>query len=903
MYRPRMQPRKHPLARGATQFAGTVARFSFLLSAAGLAACSPPPSGNDASTTDRPNPVDAVAMDIPNVPVDGQVVDTFVPPTDGNTDGGGPSTMVRITTCPGDALPSLPTGTCQITGNGPGLLITGDILTPGEVFRGGQVSVNAMGAITCVGCDCAAMGMGATQVVCPDGVVSPGLIDAHEHLTFNNQQPATITDERYEHRHDWRTGHDGHRSVPNRGGMANANQLAWIELRHVMGGATSVNGSGGTVGFLRNLDANSAASMTLLEGAMGPTVNYDTFPYGDQSGNELRMGCAGAMPPLATETMMGFAAYTPHIAEGIEQSARNEFLCARMGANDVVQPQSAFIHGVGLLPVDIAEMARDSTDLIWSPRSNIALYGDTARVTEYARLGVNIALGTDWLPSGSMNMPRELKCADTFNRNFLGRFFTDEQLWLMATRNAASALGFERKIGTLAAGQLADITIFDARMQADHRAVIEASPSTVALVLRGGTPLYGDAALVAALPMGMMCETLDVCGTMKRACVSTQPGGRTLAAIQTANMTQYPLFFCGGTPMNEPTCLPARTRVMAPAASVNGSTVYTGMSSMDDPDGDGIASAMDNCPTVFNPIRPLDNMMQANSDMDMLGDACDPCPLNANTTMCTPPDMNDRDADGVPNATDNCPDLANRDQADADMDMKGDACDPCPMAPNPGAQMCPGTVLTIPQVRNPMSPMRPMMGQAITLNGNVVTAIKSVGTTYGFFVQDRMATEFGGIYIFVGNVRPTVNVGDLVNATGTFTTFQGLEQLDARMGSVMAMGMAAVPAPIVVTPADIRTGGPRAMNLQSMLMRVNMVTTTGATPAMVGGMAIATDFLVGLNAMDANSLLVTSFVASDVMAPPVIRATMGQNFMSITGVGYAFGMQNKLAPRNVMDLQ
>lgn len=38
----------------------------------------------------------------------------------------------------------------------------------------------------------------------------------------------------------------------------------------------------------------------------------------------------------------------------------------------------------------------------------------------------------------------------------------------------------------------------------------------------------------------------------------------------------------------------------------------------------------------------------------------------------------DRDGDGVPNASDNCPDVANPDQADEDADMLGDACDPCP---------------------------------------------------------------------------------------------------------------------------------------------------------------------------------------------------------------------------------
>ena len=64
-------------------------------------------------------------------------------------------------------------------------------------------------------------------------------------------------------------------------------------------------------------------------------------------------------------------------------------------------------------------MATHGTGLIWSPRSNITLYGDTARVTIASRLGVNIALGTDWMPSGSMNLLRELKCADSFNTTYL----------------------------------------------------------------------------------------------------------------------------------------------------------------------------------------------------------------------------------------------------------------------------------------------------------------------------------------------------------------------------------------------------------------------------------------------------------------------------------------------------
>lgn len=57
-----------------------------------------------------------------------------------------------------------------------------------------------------------------------------------------------------------------------------------------------------------------------------------------------------------------------------------------------------------------------------------------------------------------------------------------------------------------------------------------------------------------------------------------------------------------------------------------------------DSDGDGVPDASDNCPTMANPN-------QANEDGDALGDACDPCPISSANTA-------DADGDGVPDACD-----------------------------------------------------------------------------------------------------------------------------------------------------------------------------------------------------------------------------------------------------------
>ena len=629
-------------------------------------------------------------------------------------------------------LPATSSGaTCEVSGTGTTKLLKGIVLTPATIFRGGQVAVDATGAITCVGCDCAAGG--ETVITCPDGAISPGLINTHDHITFTQNQPYTDTGERYEHRHQWRKGQDGHPKITASGG-ANADQIKWGELRFLMGGATSIVGSGGQAGLLRNLDLDSQ------EGLSQGKVNFDTFPLDDSSGTRKPSGCSYGAGPTTAADIANDDAYEPHTAEGIDASARNEFLCESSsdnGGNNLLLGKTAMIHGIGLQPADYAAMAQAGTGLIWSPRSNITLYGDTARVTIAQRLGVEIALGTDWMPSGSMNLLRELKCADSLNTNYY-HHFTDVQLWQMVTTNAAAVTATDDVIGLLAAGKVADIAIFKANGKT-FRAVIEADPEDVALVMRGGKTMYGDDAAVTAL--GSVCDAVDVCGTGKRVCLMDEVG-KTYAALQTAAGSSYPAFQCG-TPPNEPTCTPSRP------TAVNGSSVYSGVATADDDDGDGLANALDKCPTVFDPVRPVDNGVEGDADGDGVGDACDPCPLDANTSTCGTVDPNDRDGDGVANDVDNCPDLANTDQADGDGDAKGDACDACPNDSNPGAAGCSASIYSIKMGTTPV-------GTTVRVTNALVTGRGA----NGFFVQVKqgdagyLGSDFSGLFVSPERPRP-----------------------------------------------------------------------------------------------------------------------------------------------------
>jgi hypothetical protein len=371
-----------------------------------------------------------------------------------------------------------------------------------------------------------------------------------------------------------------------------------------------VVGSGGVGGLLRNLADYS--NQSFLEGLTGKTVYFDTFPLGDSNGTLLTSGCG--YPSIRTSSSASQdGVYAPHVAEGIGAAAENELTCASQASNDLITANTAVIHGVGTNAKDVAVIAAAGAKLVWSPRSNVSLYGDTAPVTVYGAEGVTIALGTDWLPSGSMNMLREIACADSLNQKYFGGAFTDRQLFEMVTKNAGVAAGFGSQIGTLEAGKVADVAVFDGTANTGYRAVLSASVEDVHLVLRGGKALYGDADVVAALATG--CAALDVCGAQRSVCLDVP--SVTLDQIQAAATKIYPLFFCRGTaPMNEPSCVPYRD------SYPNGITAT-------DQDGDGVPDATDDCPKVFDPIRPMDGTKQADADGDGTGDACDAKPNDA----------------------------------------------------------------------------------------------------------------------------------------------------------------------------------------------------------------------------------------------------------------------------------
>ncbi len=780
-------------------------------------------------------------------------------PSDGSqgSDGDGgtaPASAFSVVTC---AEPAAGSG-CSVAGDGPHVVLRGDVLTPGVVYTNGTVRIED-GVIRCVGCDCD--DGAATVVSCADAVIAPGFVNPHDHVAYDAEGPRPPGTERYDHRHDWRLGLRGHDAISYEGG-ATERERATQELRMLLGGVTTLAGGAGVHGFVRNADMPE-----LGEGLPTAPADSETFPLDDAGGLLLATGCAYGKDRATEDDVERAGAFLAHLGEGVDANAENELVCAMMPDFGLVQPSSGVVHAVATNATLAAGLAARSARVVWSPRSNVALYGNTAPVPLLLRSGVEVALGTDWLLTGSMNLLRELACAKTWSDVYFDHALDDHALFVMATTAGARAVGAGDAIGRLAPGMLADVNIVDRRGREPYAALINAEPADFLLVSRGGQPLYGRAELLAGLGTSG-CDELDVCGAAQRVC--TADSGFSLAELASTADATYPLFACD-TPPNEPTCVPARPGE------------YDGVPNELDHDGDGVADGDDRCPSVFDPPRPLDAGAQADADGDGRGDACDPCPLDANDA-CALDHPNDRDGDGVADGRDSCPDARDPEQADDDGDGRGNACDFC-ATPNPGALPC---ALPIAAIRAHAAPEHPPRHALVEVASAVVTAVRpNSGSSRGFYIEDDVV-PYSGIFVYTGSDAPGVAVGDRISLRGRYEVYYDMDELvDATL--LARDALVESPTPVTVRAEDAGDDGALAAAYDSMLVTVTdaiVVETNPDAPS------------------DYDETELSGALRLDDLLDPELDNAFAPNtgFSAVTGIlGYSFD-HRKLMPRSAADL-
>jgi cytosine/adenosine deaminase-related metal-dependent hydrolase len=184
-----------------------------------------------------------------------------------------------------------------------------------------------------------------------------------------------------------------------------------------------------------------------------------------------------------------------HLSEGVDQVSLDEFYWLK--DQGLLSRKSVIIHGVALGSAEFQAMHAAGAALVWSPRSNVELYGATADVPAALDAGLRVALAPDWAITGSSNMLDELHYAAQWDAEHFSGRLTDEQLVAMVTTTPAEIAGIDDEVGAIEAGHYADLLVISGDRGHPYRALIDAKASDVQLVLIGGEPLYGTPALMA----------------------------------------------------------------------------------------------------------------------------------------------------------------------------------------------------------------------------------------------------------------------------------------------------------------------------------------------------------------------------------------------------------------------
>ena len=353
-------------------------------------------------------------------------------------------------------------------------------------------------------------------------VVSPGFVNAHEHTAYSHAFPDANLNPGYAHRDEWRLGVGGKVQLPSPqpyhydpGDPQSTAILIATELRHLLGGATAIAGTGGVPGVIRNINRHLRPGDPALYDA---EADVSTFPFSFRVVEDLHEECAGGpahrFPPADDD--LAFMAYVPHVGEGRLSSCAARAEVARY--LERVQRRDrrySLVHGVATDGADYAAMREFDVTLVWSPRSNLALYGQTVDIAGALAHGVRIALSTDWSPSGSFNLREEVTCARQV-ADQTDAVLSGETLWRMATINGAYALGVEDRFGAIEPGLRADLMLVKYRGGDAYEAVLTATDEDIL-----ATWIDGRTILLSGLLDGALserdCVVLDgvapgVCG-------------------------------------------------------------------------------------------------------------------------------------------------------------------------------------------------------------------------------------------------------------------------------------------------------------------------------------------------------------------------------------------------------
>jgi cytosine/adenosine deaminase-related metal-dependent hydrolase len=351
-------------------------------------------------------------------------------------------------------------------------------------------------------------GFETTAVTPTGGTLFPGFIELHNHLAYNALPLWSPVPRLYQDRGQWPTHPDYRRLISGpmtvigeyRDESGRPALLAplvrYVECKCLMGGCTTsqgimLNSNAGVQrffrGILRNVENTAQADLSDADARIADVDAKDARKFLARLGKE-------------------HSCFLLHLSEGITHAgqatstARKHFLALEVAPDEwAINDTFAGIHAAGLLPQDFDVLHDHGGSMVWSPLSNLLLYGDTARVDAARAAHVPIGLGSDWSPSGSKNLLGEMKVAWLYSHHVLDDLFSPRDIVAMVTRDAAAILKWQPALGSLEAGKHADVCVVDGIDGDPYDVLIHAPETAIRLVMIEGVARFGEPALMHAL--------------------------------------------------------------------------------------------------------------------------------------------------------------------------------------------------------------------------------------------------------------------------------------------------------------------------------------------------------------------------------------------------------------------
>ena len=367
------------------------------------------------------------------------------------------------------------------------------------------------------------------------GTLFPGLIELHNHMPYDILSLWTVP-RLFTNRDQWsgrstpqyRQLISGPMGVLGRQAEVVPAIVRFVEMRALLGGTTTCQGialasSSGIVSHFRGLVRN-------VESTRERDLPAAATHIADIEATDAEHFLA---------RISGTQKLLLHLSEGTDRPAHEHFEALHLpDGRWAITENLIGIHCAALTAEDFQVFAAHGGSMVWSPLSNLLLYGRTADVAAARQAGVTVALGSDWAPSGSKNLLGELKVARIY-ADSASIDLSDLDLVRMATTNPARMLGWAAHMGSLEPGKRADLLVLDGHRGDPYRQLLAATEADVHLVMINGIARLGTPALMKALmqALGPAGETIRVGGRGRVLNLAQTTADPSVAAVSVAEAT------------------------------------------------------------------------------------------------------------------------------------------------------------------------------------------------------------------------------------------------------------------------------------------------------------------------------------------------------------------------------